>query len=112
MADSLFSYKPAFTYQQLVDFRLEIMKELYTFEYRTFRTEHQHIDGVDFARSIVKYAENNHKRRFLRRITTIEDQIKDIQVTESEYVDFHIKLRLKEKELISSLKQKGAISQK
>lgn len=31
MADSLFAEKDSYTYQELVDFRLKIMKELYTF---------------------------------------------------------------------------------
>lgn len=48
----------------------------------------------------------------MRRIFSIEDRIKDIQVSESEYVDFHINLRMKEKQLIDSLKHKGAINEK
>ncbi len=31
------------------------MKELFVFEFRSFKIEGDAIDGVDFARSIVKY---------------------------------------------------------
>ena len=75
MADSLFNHKASFTYNELIDFRLDIMKEVYAFEFRTFKNENGMIDGVDFARSIIKYAENNHKRLFLRRIYQIEPEI-------------------------------------
>ncbi len=47
------------------------MKELYTYEFKCYKTDKNAIDGVDFARSIVKYAQNNQKRKFLRRVKTI-----------------------------------------
>lgn len=82
MANSLFSVQQSYTYEELINFRLEVMKEIYTFEFRTFKTSNDYIDGVDFARSIVKYAENSYKRHFLRRIFSIEDRIADVKVTE------------------------------
>jgi Zn finger protein HypA/HybF involved in hydrogenase expression len=44
---------------------------------------------VEFARSILKYAQNNHKRKLLRRVKAIEPGIGQIKITEKEYVDFH-----------------------
>lgn len=110
MAASLFTLRSSYTYEDLINFRLEVMKEIYTFEFRTFKTMNDYIDGVDFARSIVKYAENSYKRRFLRRIFAIEDKISQVKVNESEYVNFHSKMSIKEEELLESLKKKGAMS--
>ena len=56
MANSLFSHQSLFSYEELIQFRMDIMKEIYTFEFRCFKKEDNVIDGVDFARSIVKYA--------------------------------------------------------
>ena len=66
-----------------------MMKELYTFEYRTFKKDGEMIDGVDFARSIIKYAQNNQKRKFLRRIQNITSELESFKIPESEYVGFH-----------------------
>jgi len=71
MSDSLFSYRDTFSFEEFVKFRVNILKEIFTFEFRTFKDTNGVIDGVDFARSIVKYAENNHKRLLLRRIFSI-----------------------------------------
>lgn len=110
MTDSLFTYKEAFSYDELIDFRLDIMKEVYSFEFRTFKQEEGLIDGVDFARSIVKYAENNHKRLFLRRIFKIEEDIEGVKISEAEYVNFHVELRVKHNALNQALKMKGALN--
>jgi hypothetical protein len=56
------------SFEDLLNFRRNIMRELYTYEFKSFKSEDKQIDGVDFARSIVKYAQNNMKRKFLKRI--------------------------------------------
>jgi hypothetical protein len=59
------------------------MKELYLFEFKCFKADEQthSIDGVEFARSILKYAQNNQKRKLLRRVKAIEPGIGQIHVT-------------------------------
>lgn len=70
-ADSMFQKRESYTLTDLIDFRRSLMKELYTYEFKCYKTDQNAIDGVDFARSIVKYAQNNQKRKFLRRVKTI-----------------------------------------
>jgi isocitrate lyase len=81
MADSLFNFKKTFSVDELRDFRLEIMKEVYAFEFRMYKGDQGNIDGVDFARSIIKYAENSYKRKLLRRIFNIEEDIQDYKIS-------------------------------
>lgn len=86
------------------------MRELYTYEFKNFKLENSAIDGVEFARSIVKYAQNNQKRRLLRRVNTIEKAIEEIKISEKEYVDFHFELQINMKKLKNTLKSKGVLT--
>lgn len=86
------------------------MRELYTYEFKNFKIDNNAIDGVEFARSIVKYAQNNQKRKLLRRVNAIEKTIEDIKISESEYVDFHFELQVNMKKLKSTLKSKGVLT--
>lgn len=72
MTESMFKNKSSYSLQDIIEFKKELVRELFVFEFRSFKTEGDAIDGVDFARSIVKYTENNHKRKFLRKIFWIE----------------------------------------
>lgn len=88
------------------------MKDIYTFEFKNFRTVDNEIDGVEFARSIVKYARNNQKRKLLRRIKVISPYLEPLRVNESHYVNFHFGLTINEHDMENILKEKGVISQK
>ena len=54
MSNSLFGFQEIYSYEELINFRLEIMKEIYAYEFKTFKSDKGKIDGVDFARSIIK----------------------------------------------------------
>ena len=88
-ADSLFASKEEYSLADFYSLKKDIMRELYTYEFKNFKLDNNAIDGVEFARSIVKYAQNNQKRRLLRRVNAIEKTIEEIKISESEYVDFH-----------------------
>ena len=109
-ADSMFRDKESYTLHEFIGFRRELMKELYTYEFRTFQRDEQHIDGVDFARSIIKYAQNNQKRKFLRRIHQIEGDIEAHKIKEIEYINFHFMLQVNYKSFERLLEKKGALS--
>lgn len=49
-----------------------MIKELFEFEFLMFPIQNGVIDGVDFARSIVKYVETNKKKKFMKRIKTMD----------------------------------------
>jgi hypothetical protein len=109
-ADSMYQARLTISPHELIDFKKTIMKELYTFEFKSFKVDKDAIDGVEFARSIVKYAQNNQKRRLLRRVSHIEKDIEGIKISEKEYVDFHFELQMNMKKLEELLKSRGVLT--
>lgn len=110
MSNSLFNYRSKFSYEQFIDFRVNILKQIFAFEFRTFKDINGNIDGVDFARSIVKYAENKHKKLLLQRIFKIEPEIQNYKIDEKDYVNFHVELRIKYNAIKNTLNKRGAMS--
>lgn len=45
-----------------------MIEELYEFEFRMFPIKDGTIDGVDFARSIIKYVEPSKTKKYMQRI--------------------------------------------
>lgn len=95
-----------------MEFRDEMIREIYVFEFRSYNIKEKEIDGVEFARSIVKYTSHNSKRKLLRRSNSIHEFIEPIKINEKEYVDFHTHLHLNEKTIAEHLKVKGVINKK
>lgn len=49
-----------------------MINELYEFEFLMFPITNGHIDGVDFARSIVKYVDVTKSRKFMKRVNKMK----------------------------------------
>lgn len=52
----------------MVEFRRDIIKELFGFEFLMYKQQEGKIDGADFARSIIKYVETSKKRKYQNRV--------------------------------------------
>ena len=66
-----------------------MIKELFEFEFLMFPIQNGLIDGVDFARSIVKYVETSKKKKFMKRIKNME-WLENTKIDKEAYVGFHL----------------------
>lgn len=54
-----------------------------------FPIENETIDGVDFARSIIKYVEPNKTKKYMKRIKHMNN-LENIRITMKAYKAFHL----------------------
>jgi hypothetical protein len=57
--------------KDIIEFRRDMIRDIYSFEFLMFKLKDNKIDGTDFARSIIKYVETSKKRKYMRRIKAI-----------------------------------------
>lgn len=109
MTANIFGDKKVLTLDEIIKFRRNIICDLYEFEFLMFPIQDGCIDGVDFARSIVKYVEPSKTRKFMKRVKGLKD-IENIRIDKEAYLGFHIFMQTNIRALENELNTKGAIN--
>lgn len=66
-----------------------LLHDIFEFEFKMFKSKTDSIDGIDFARSIVKYAEPSLRAKFLARINNMQS-FEAIKISQTAYIGFHL----------------------
>lgn len=94
--------------KDILRLRRRFLKELYKYEFYAIpRSEDNTIDSQDFAKSIVKYVDQNKLAKYIARAQNID---MNVRITCEQYVGFHLYLQSRMEPLKRLCEKKGALT--